>query len=44
LVKAIANSEVINFSSREPSLEELFLTYYRDGSGTKVDEVRAVRR
>ena len=44
LVKAIATSEVVNFSSREPSLEELFLTYYRDGSGTKAEEVGAVRR
>jgi len=43
LVKAIANSEVVTFSSREPSLEELFLTYYRDGSGSKADEVGVAR-
>jgi ABC-type multidrug transport system ATPase subunit len=43
LVQAIASSEVVNFSSREPSLEELFLTYYRDGSGTATQEVGAAR-
>src|SRR5713101_2234484 len=32
LMKALANSHVVNLSSHEPSLEEVFLTYYRDGS------------
>jgi ABC-2 type transport system ATP-binding protein len=30
LLRAIASSEVVNLSSHEPSLEEVFLTYYRD--------------
>lgn len=29
LMSALAGSEVVNFSSHEPSLEEVFLTYYR---------------
>ena len=31
LMRALAGSEVVNLSSHEPSLEELFLTYYREG-------------
>jgi ABC-type multidrug transport system ATPase subunit len=33
LMRAVAASEVVNYTSHEPSLEELFLTYYRDGDG-----------
>jgi ABC-2 type transport system ATP-binding protein len=33
LLKVLAGSEVLNLSSHEPSLEEVFLTYYRDTSG-----------
>jgi ABC-2 type transport system ATP-binding protein len=32
LLKALAGAEVINLTSHEPSLEEVFLTYYREGS------------
>ncbi|MFY9615424.1 MAG: ABC transporter ATP-binding protein [Candidatus Dormiibacterota bacterium] len=33
LIKAIADAHVVNLSSHEPSLEEVFLTYYRaDGT------------
>jgi ABC-2 type transport system ATP-binding protein len=32
LMKAIAGSEVVNLSSHEPTLEEIFLTYYREGA------------
>lgn len=31
-MKAVAGSEVLVFNSHEPSLEEVFLTYYRDAS------------
>ncbi|HEV3102101.1 MAG TPA: ABC transporter ATP-binding protein [Candidatus Dormibacteraeota bacterium] len=31
LMNAIAGSTVVNLSSHEPSLEEVFLTYYREG-------------
>jgi ABC-2 type transport system ATP-binding protein len=31
LIKALAGSEILNLNSHEPSLEEVFLTYYRDG-------------
>ena len=44
LMKAVANSEVVSFSSREPSLEEVFLTYYRDGSAASPQEAVAPRR
>jgi ABC-2 type transport system ATP-binding protein len=33
LMTALAGSGVVNFSSHEPSLEEVFLTYYREGGG-----------
>ena len=33
LMTALAGSSVVNFSSHEPSLEEVFLTYYREGGG-----------
>ncbi|HLJ67093.1 MAG TPA: ABC transporter ATP-binding protein [Chloroflexota bacterium] len=32
LLEALAGSEVTNLTSHEPSLEEVFLTYYRDGA------------
>jgi ABC-2 type transport system ATP-binding protein len=32
LVRALATSEVVNLVSHEPSLEEVFLSYYRDDS------------
>ncbi|HSS95078.1 MAG TPA: ABC transporter ATP-binding protein [Candidatus Dormibacteraeota bacterium] len=31
LMRAIATSEIVNLTSHEPSLEEVFLTYYREG-------------
>jgi ABC-2 type transport system ATP-binding protein len=31
LMRAIEGSDVVNLSSHEPSLEEVFLTYYREG-------------
>ena len=31
LFRALAGSRVVNFSSHEPSLEEVFLAYYREG-------------
>jgi len=31
VMKALAGSEVVNLVSHEPSLEEVFLTFYRDG-------------
>jgi ABC-2 type transport system ATP-binding protein len=32
LFKALTGSKVVNFSSHEPSLEEVFLAYYREGA------------
>lgn len=32
LMQAICTSDVVKFSSREPTLEEVFLMYYRDGA------------
>jgi ABC-2 type transport system ATP-binding protein len=32
LMKALAASEVVNLTSHEPNLEQVFLQYYRDGS------------
>ena len=31
LFKALAGSKIVNFSSHEPTLEEVFLAYYREG-------------
>ena len=31
LMRAIEGNAVVNLSSHEPSLEEVFLTYYREG-------------
>jgi ABC-2 type transport system ATP-binding protein len=36
LIKAVCGSEILSFSSHEPSLEEVFLTYYRDASPVAV--------
>jgi ABC-2 type transport system ATP-binding protein len=44
LMRAIEGSEVINFSSHEPSLEEIFLTYYREGSPLALEEAGAATR
>ena len=42
LIKAIADAHVVNLSSHEPSLEEVFLTYYRgDRTGVSSAEVAA---
>jgi ABC-2 type transport system ATP-binding protein len=42
LIKAIAGAHVVNLSSHEPILEEIFLTYYRgDGTGPAEDSVGA---
>jgi ABC-2 type transport system ATP-binding protein len=38
LMHAIEGSEVINLSSHEPSLEEVFLTYYRVGLTPSIEE------
>ena len=42
LMKALAASDVVNLTSHEPNLEEVFLTYYRDGS-EPVAEAAAAR-
>ena len=42
LMRAISSSEVVNLSSHEPSLEEIFLTYYREGQQPAA-EVAATR-
>jgi ABC-2 type transport system ATP-binding protein len=41
LMKALAASQVVNFISHEPSLEEVFLTYYREGSEVAPAEIDA---
>jgi ABC-2 type transport system ATP-binding protein len=41
LMKAISSSEVVNLSSHEPNLEDVFLTYYRDGSEPVAAEATA---
>jgi ABC-2 type transport system ATP-binding protein len=33
LMKTLAASDIVNLTSHEPNLEEVFLQYYRDGSG-----------
>jgi hypothetical protein len=44
-MRAIDGSEVVNLSSHEPSLEEVFLTYYReDPSPTSAPAATATRR
>jgi ABC-2 type transport system ATP-binding protein len=39
LMKALRDVEVVDFSSHEPSLEEVFLTYYREGTDLTPAEV-----
>jgi ABC-2 type transport system ATP-binding protein len=39
LMKALSAGEVVNFRSHEPSLEEVFLTYYRDDSEVTPAEI-----
>jgi ABC-2 type transport system ATP-binding protein len=39
LMKALCDSQVVNFASHEPSLEEIFLTFYRGDGELKPDEV-----
>jgi len=34
LLEALEGAQVANLASHEPNLEEVFLTYYREGSGT----------
>jgi ABC-2 type transport system ATP-binding protein len=41
LMKALVNSDVVNLTSHEPSLEEVFLAYYRNGSESAPAEVEA---
>ena len=41
LMKALSAGEVVNFVSHEPSLEEVFLTYYREGSEVTAAEIDA---
>ncbi len=43
LMRALAGSEVVNLSSHEPSLEELFLTYYREGDQPALASAGAAR-
>jgi ABC-2 type transport system ATP-binding protein len=39
LMKALCDSQVVNFASHEPSLEEVFLTFYRGDGELKPDDV-----
>ena len=41
LFKALTGSKVINFSSHEPSLEEVFLAYYREGAPATAETAAA---
>jgi hypothetical protein len=41
LFRALSGSRVVNFSSHEPSLEEVFLAYYREGEKQPVDTAAA---
>ncbi len=41
LMSAVAGTEILNLSSHEPNLEEVFLTYYRDGSELSPAEIEA---
>jgi ABC-2 type transport system ATP-binding protein len=41
LMQALAGSDVINVSSHEPSLEDIFLTYYRDTDSAVLEAVEA---
>jgi ABC-2 type transport system ATP-binding protein len=42
LFKALAGSKVVNFDSREPSLEEVFLAYYREDDRHPAETTGAV--
>jgi len=42
LFKALAGGKVVNFSSHEPSLEEVFLAYYREGAAATAEAAAAV--
>ncbi|HKV32594.1 MAG TPA: ABC transporter ATP-binding protein [Candidatus Dormibacteraeota bacterium] len=39
LMKALCDSQVVSFASHEPSLEEVFLTFYRGDGELKADDV-----
>jgi ABC-2 type transport system ATP-binding protein len=39
LMQALRDGHVINFASHEPSLEEVFLTFYRGDGELKADEI-----
>jgi ABC-2 type transport system ATP-binding protein len=41
LFKAIAGSKIVNFTSHEPSLEEVFLAYYREAERQPVETAAA---
>ena len=43
LMSALAGSEIVNLSSHEPSLEEIFLTYYREGGDVSQAEIEAAK-
>jgi ABC-2 type transport system ATP-binding protein len=40
LIKALASAEVVNLVSHEPSLEEVFLSYYREDSEQRLETAR----
>ena len=42
LFKALAGGKVVNFSSHEPNLEEVFLAYYREGAPATAEAAAAV--
>ena len=44
LMKALCDSQVISVASHEPSLEEVFLTFYRGDGQLKADDVGAAPR
>jgi hypothetical protein len=44
LMKALCDSQVVNFASHEPSLEEVFLTFYRGDGELNADDVGSAPR
>jgi ABC-2 type transport system ATP-binding protein len=44
LMKALCDSQVVNFASHEPSLEEVFLTFYRGDRELNADDVGSAPR
>lgn len=42
LMKALCDSQVVSFASHEPSLEDVFLTFYRGDGELKPDDVGSV--